>query len=128
MPAEKTCPLCDVGEDRIIVAHQHAIAVADLFPIATGHTLVIPRRHVTRIFDLDRSEYTELWNFVFDVRRVVAERFRPAAFNIGVNDGKAAGQTIEHAHIHIIPRYDRDVDDPRGGIRWILPQKAKYWE
>ena len=60
--------------------------------------------------------------------RVWAERFLPMAFNIGVNDGKAVGQTVEHGHIHIIPRYDRDVDDPRGGIRWILPQKAKYWD
>jgi diadenosine tetraphosphate (Ap4A) HIT family hydrolase len=127
MSAEN-CPLCDLGEDRIIAAYQHAIAVADSFPIATGHTLVIPRRHVTSIFDLDRIEYTQLWNFVFDVRRVLAERFLPVAFNIGVNDGKAAGQTLEHAHIHIIPRYNRDVDDPRGGIRCILPQKAKYWE
>jgi diadenosine tetraphosphate (Ap4A) HIT family hydrolase len=80
------------------------------------------------IFDLDRIEYTQVWDFVFDVRRVLAERFLPKAFNIGVNDGKTAGQTLNHAHIHIIPRYDRDVDDPRGGIRWILPQKAKYWE
>ena len=127
MPAEN-CPLCEVGADRIIAAHQHAIAVADVFPIAAGHTLVIPRRHVTSIFGLDRIEYTQLWNFVFDVRRILAERFLPVAFNIGVNDGMAAGQTVEHAHIHIIPRYDGDVEDPRGGIRWILPQKAKYWE
>jgi diadenosine tetraphosphate (Ap4A) HIT family hydrolase len=82
---------------------------------------------VASIFDLPEPEYRELWAQVARVRSLLAEKFHPSAFNIGVNDGTEAGQTVGHAHIHVIPRYAGDVPDPRGGIRWIIPAKAKYW-
>jgi diadenosine tetraphosphate (Ap4A) HIT family hydrolase len=103
------------------------LAVIDNYAISPGHTLVVPHRHVESIFNLEPDERQSLWRLVEDARQLLSQRHNPSAFNIGVNDGKAAGQTIGHAHIHVIPRYVGDVEDPRGGVRWILPQKAKYW-
>lgn len=103
------------------------IAFLDGFPVSQGHTLVVPRRHLASLFDLPESEYRELCTQVAQMRKLLTARFRPSAFNVGVNDGASAGQTVGHAHIHVIPRYAGDVTDPRGGIRWIIPAKAKYW-
>lgn len=127
MRAEK-CPFCDIRGDRIIAEGPQAIAIPDGFPVSEGHTLVIPKRHVSSIFDLETNEYDELWAFMRQVHGELLRRFRPTGVNIGVNDGEAAGQTVEHAHIHLIPRYAGDVPYPRGGIRWIIPEKAKYWK
>lgn len=122
------CPFCDLDADRVWFASKHALAFADSFPISQGHTLVIPVRHVTSIFDLSDTEQAALWALVSQARTALLEKFRPDGFNIGVNDGAAAGQTIDHAHIHVIPRRKGDVPDPRGGIRWVIPEKAPYWD
>jgi diadenosine tetraphosphate (Ap4A) HIT family hydrolase len=119
------CPFCNISEDRIIAEHHNVIAIADEFPVANGHTLVIPKEHVRSVFQLDTNESANLWKFVVKVRQLLADRFKPDGFNIGINDGDAAGQTVSHAHIHIIPRYKGDVEDPRGGLRWIIPDKAQ---
>ena len=122
------CPFCRMAGDRAPQDSPNAIAFPDAFPLAPGHTLVIPRRHVASIFDLAPDEQAELWQLVVQVRRELIERFHPDGFNIGVNDGPAAGQTVAHAHIHVIPRRHGDVVDPRGGIRWVIPATAAYWE
>jgi diadenosine tetraphosphate (Ap4A) HIT family hydrolase len=122
------CPFCNISDDRIIASDSNVIAVTDRFPVAKGHSLVIPKKHIRSIFQLEMNEQAKLWEFAVKLRRLLAEKFKPNGLNIGVNDGKSAGQTVEHAHMHIIPRYERDVEDPRGGIRWIIPSKAKYWE
>lgn len=85
-------------------------------------------RHIASVFDLSENEQAALWVLVAKVRAAVHERLQPDGFNIGINDGTAAGQTIGHAHIHVIPRRNGDVPDPRGGIRWIIPDKAPYWD
>ncbi len=121
------CPFCKIPVVRILAANEHAIAFADGFPISKGHTLVVPLRHSTSIFDLPANEQASLWELVGKVRLQLAEAEHPDGFNIGVNDGTAAGQTVNHGHIHIIPRYTGDVVEPRGGIRWIIPEKARYW-
>lgn len=108
--------------------NQYSIAFKDSFPISKGHTLVIPLAHITSIYDLSEEEQADLWHLAARIRQKLQDEYHPAAFNIGVNDGVAAGQTINHAHIHVIPRYQGDVVDPRGGIRWIIPEKAKYWK
>ena len=105
-----------------------ALALRDAFPISEGHTLVVPRRHVASLFDLTPEEQTELWQLVAHVRAELVDKFHPDAFNIGINDGEAAGQTVPHAHIHVIPRYHGDLADPRGGVRWVIPEKAAYWK
>ncbi len=99
-----------------------------MFPVSVGHALVVPCIPVLSIFELDESMQAELWDTVRRVRGILEERFHPAGFNIGVNDGPAAGQTVPHAHVHVIPRYAGDVPDPRGGIRWVIPEKARYWD
>jgi diadenosine tetraphosphate (Ap4A) HIT family hydrolase len=88
---------------------------------------VIPRRHEPDYFKLTEAELRAMWSLVDEVRVAIQQEHHPPGFNIGVNVGTAAGQTIEHAHIHVIPRYQGDVEDPRGGIRWVLPDKAPYW-
>jgi diadenosine tetraphosphate (Ap4A) HIT family hydrolase len=103
------------------------MALWDAYPVAEGHTLVIPRRHVASAFDLPQAELAHLWEQVVAIRRLLQARFRPDAFSIGINDGVAAGQTVAHAHVHVIPRRNGDSVDPRGGIRWVIPDKARYW-
>jgi diadenosine tetraphosphate (Ap4A) HIT family hydrolase len=105
----------------------HAAAFRDRYPLSEGHSLVVPGRHVASLSDLTAEEEAELWALVREVREDLAASHDPGGFNIGVNDGEAAGQTVGHAHIHVIPRYAGDVVDPRGGIRWVIPDRAAYW-
>jgi diadenosine tetraphosphate (Ap4A) HIT family hydrolase len=121
------CPFCTPPTERIWFQDATVLAFHDGYPISPGHTLVIPRRHVKSVFDLETDELAHLWAKVRNVRQLLKEQFQPDAFNIGINDGQAAGQTVPHAHIHVIPRFKGDVHDPRGGIRWIMAEKAAYW-
>jgi diadenosine tetraphosphate (Ap4A) HIT family hydrolase len=123
-----TCPFCALGPGRIWIENEHAIAFADAYPIAAGHTLIVPRKHVASVYDLSANEQSAIWELVAEVRGRLLMELEPDAFNIGANDGLAAGQTIEPAHVHVIPRKSRDVPDPRGGIRWVVDEKAKYWK
>ena len=102
-------------------------AIRDAFPVSPGHTLLVPRRHVGSLFDLTVVEWVELGQLLAQVRTALQAEFRPDGFNVGINDGTAAGQTVMHLHVHLIPRYRGDRPDPRGGIRWIFPDKARYW-
>jgi len=123
------CPYCRrilAGEGT--EANAHAVAFGDAYPVAAGHTLVVPRRHVAGVFDLAAGEYAALWALVAAVRARLAAEDAVESFTIGVNDGAAAGQTVAHAHVHVIPRRAGDVGDPRGGVRWVLPERAAYWE
>jgi diadenosine tetraphosphate (Ap4A) HIT family hydrolase len=99
----------------------------DAYPLSKGHTLVIPKRHVGSFFGTTHNERTELLTLLDWCRTDLMGHHKPAGFNIGINDGKAAGQTVMHLHIHLIPRYAGDKPDPRGGVRWIFPDKADYW-
>jgi diadenosine tetraphosphate (Ap4A) HIT family hydrolase len=103
-----------------------ALAFLDGFPVSNGHTLVIPKRHVTSIWEMTAEEYENAFNLVRQVKDLLQQKFEPQGFNVGVNCGEAAGQTVFHAHIHIIPRYTGDVLSPRGGIRNIIPGKGNY--
>ncbi len=123
--AGMTCPFCSPKRE-ITAANVGAIAIYDGFPVSDGHTLVIPRRHVASVFDLDDEEYQACFNLVRDVRDILEGLHGTTAFNVGINCGEIAGQTIDHAHIHVIPRYPGDMDDPRGGVRHIIPGKGYY--
>jgi diadenosine tetraphosphate (Ap4A) HIT family hydrolase len=123
------CPFCQrLASGDVIEANAQAVAFADAYPVAAGHTLVVPRRHVVSVFDLAAEEYAALWALVAQVRARLAASAGADAFTIGVNDGVAAGQTVGHAHVHVIPRRAGDVGDPRGGVRRVLPERAGYWE
>jgi diadenosine tetraphosphate (Ap4A) HIT family hydrolase len=121
------CPFCCHAGRDLLVECDFALAFLDGYPVAEGHTLVIPRRHVASLFDLPEVEQAAIWRIVAEVRRLLVERYQVDGFNIGLNDGKAAGQTVTHAHVHVIPRRRGDVADPRGGVRWVVPDKAAYW-
>lgn len=103
------------------------MVVRDTYPVSPGHTLIIPARHIGSFFALDPDERTEILALLDQAKEQLDAEFHPDAYNIGINDGIAAGQTILHAHIHLIPRYRGDCADPRGGVRWLLPAKADYW-
>lgn len=129
MPQSQTeCLFCDISRDAVIDELGHALAIQDRYPVSCGHTLVLPRAHVKSLFGLDAEAQADIWRLVARVRDELQSRLKPDGFNIGINDGPAAGQTVNHAHIHVIPRFDGDVVDPRGGIRWILPDRAAYWD
>ena len=109
-----------------IIENENAFAIYDGFPVSKGHVLVIPKRVVAEIFDLNNEEYSSCFNLVKDVKKILEEKFKPDGFNIGKNNGEKAGQTVFHAHIHVIPRYSGDVDNPRGGVRHVIPGKGNY--
>lgn len=99
----------------------------DAYPVSPGHTLVIPRRHVETYRDATAAEQAALWSLVNEVCARLDETHEPDGYNLGVNVGAAAGQTVMHVHLHVIPRYRGDSPDPRGGVRHVFPDKAKYW-
>ena len=119
------CLFC--GEQKIMLENTLAYVTHDTYPVTQGHTLVIPRRHVPSLFDLTMEERLAMLELLDSAKRELDERYRPDGYNIGINDGAAAGQSIMHLHIHLMPRYKGDKADPRGGVRWILPDKAAYW-
>src|SRR5690348_7277298 len=102
-----SCPFCSLDGSRNWIENEHAIAFSDAYPVTDGHTLVIPRRHVSSIYELTTEEQSAVWSLVAEVRERLLGGLKPDSFNIGVNDGIAAGQTIEHAHVHVIPRTQR---------------------
>ena len=103
-----------------------AYSARDTYAVSPGHTLVIPRRHVANFFDLTPEEINTCMELIIEERKKLDEEFKPDGYNIGVNIGQAAGQSIFHVHIHIIPRYKGDVENPQGGVRHVLPKKAHY--
>jgi diadenosine tetraphosphate (Ap4A) HIT family hydrolase len=121
------CPFCAIPADRIIDQNDSGIVIRDGFPVSPGHTLIISRRHVGSLFELSSNEREQLFTLVDSAKQMLDEQYRPDAYNIGINDGAAAGQTVPHLHIHLIPRYHGDLSDPRGGVRWVIPEKADYW-
>ncbi len=110
-----------------MVANELAAAFPDGFPLTPGHTLVVPRRHEADYFALTVPEQTAMWGLVRLARKRLQRGQTPDGWNLGINVGAAGGQTVGHTHIHLIPRYAGDVDDPRGGIRWLIPARARYW-
>lgn len=121
------CPFCTLPASRILDENGYAVLILDGYPVSPGHSLVIPKRHVGSFFEVTELEREALFALLDRAKERVAERHRPNGCNIGINDGAAAGQTVPHLHIHLIPRYDGDQPDPRGGVRWVIPEKADYW-
>jgi diadenosine tetraphosphate (Ap4A) HIT family hydrolase len=124
---QQDCPFCRLETHRIRLESEFAGAFPDRFPVTQGHTLVIPKRHVASLFELPDEEQAAVWRLVAHVRALLLAEFKPDGFNVGLNDGTAAGQTVSHAHVHVIPRRHGDVADPRGGVRWIMPHMAAHW-
>jgi diadenosine tetraphosphate (Ap4A) HIT family hydrolase len=118
-----SCPFCSVESLDVVATSVEAVAVRDRYPVTDGHHLVVPRRHVTTLLECSDAELHAVWQLV----RKLTDTLTADGFTIGHNAGVAAGQTIGHAHLHVIPRRTGDVPDPRGGVRWVLPAAAPYW-
>ena len=125
--SKASCPFCALPAERILILADEALVIRDAFPVSPGHTLVVPRRHIGSFFELSDAERTCMVELLARAKAELDLSFQPDGFNIGINDGAAAGQTVQHLHLHLIPRYQGDVPDPRGGVRWVMPGKAKYW-
>jgi diadenosine tetraphosphate (Ap4A) HIT family hydrolase len=124
---QTACPFCNIEPERIIWSSDLVYAIEDGYPVSPGHTLVIPKRHCPTYFDAIPEEQVAIWEAVHAMQARLQSQYAPDGFNVGMNCSEAAGQTVMHTHIHIIPRYKGDVDDPRGGVRWVISDKAKYW-
>jgi diadenosine tetraphosphate (Ap4A) HIT family hydrolase len=103
------------------------MVLRDGYPVSPGHTLIVPGRHFASFFEATQAEQEALLEGLREARALLARMHHADGFNVGLNDGLAAGQTVMHCHLHIIPRYTGDHPDPRGGVRWVLPAKARYW-
>jgi diadenosine tetraphosphate (Ap4A) HIT family hydrolase len=125
--APKPCPFCVLDPARILAEDELTVVYKDGFPVSPGHTVIIPKRHFATLFDATEPERLALLSALDRAKAMLDERHRPDGYNIGINQGKAGGQSVPHLHIHLIPRYIGDREDPRGGVRWVLPDKAKYW-
>jgi diadenosine tetraphosphate (Ap4A) HIT family hydrolase len=122
MSGPEKCPFCNLGA-RVVAENDLAGAVRDKEPASKGHTLVIPKRHCRSFFELTESEVAACYRLLQQEQGRLLADLRPDGFNVGVNDGEAAGQSIGHVHWHLIPRYRGDHPDPRGGVRHLIPTR-----
>lgn len=121
------CPFCTVPPDDILAETSLCFALYDRFPVTPHHALLIPRRHVTSFATLTEKEWTELHGLACEVqRRIREDDTSVTGFNLGINDGETAGQTVPHLHVHLLPRRVGDVPNPVGGVRWVFGEKADY--
>ena len=124
---EKDCPFClNNLTSEIILENNFSYAIYDKFPVSKGHILIIPKQHNSNYFDLSLEEQKECLILLNNAKKILDKEFKPDGYNIGINVNKDAGQTIWHAHIHLIPRYGGDVEEPRGGVRGVIPSKRNY--
>lgn len=121
------CPFCKLNTKvELVCETATAVAFFDGYPVSKGHTLIIPKRHVANYFDLTDNEQQDLWHMVNHCKTILEKRFHPDGFNVGINVNQAAGQSVFHVHIHLIPRYKGDVENPKGGVRGVIKEKQKY--
>lgn len=124
---EKDCPFClNNLTSEIILENNFSYAIYDKFPVSKGHILIIPKQHNSNYFDLSLEEQKECLILLNNAKKILDKEFKPDGYNIGININKDAGQTIWHAHIHLIPRYSGDIEEPRGGVRGVIPFKKIY--
>ena len=127
LSADEECRFCTSKPGRrVMVEGQYGFAAFDRHPASEGHFLVIPYRHFADYFEIKDEEREELWNLVAEGKKITDEKFQPDGYNIGINVGKWAGQSIPHLHVHVIPRYQGDVENPKGGVRGVIPDKKLY--
>lgn len=121
---DKNCPFCDTNKS--ILNNDLAYVRYDKYPVKPGHLLILPYRHVSDYFDLTDDEKAAIHNLLESAKTLLTDKHSPDGFNIGVNVGEAAGQTVWHVHMHLIPRHEGDMEDPRGGVRGVIPEKQRY--
>ena len=126
--AEK-CFFCEFQKEeniKRIIDNRYFYSMYDYNPVSRGHCLIVPKRHIESFFELEKHELESMYELIKETRELIKKKYNPDGFNIGVNNGKAAGQTVFHLHIHLIPRYNGDVENPVGGVRNVIPEKGDY--
>lgn len=127
----KKCIFCNNKDFEYIIINEHSFSIKDQYPVSDGHCLIIPKRHVQTIWELSDEELKDLYDTLLKTKQTLESNYnpdpnKPDGYNIGINQGEAAGQTVLHLHIHLIPRYEGDVVCPRGGVRGVIPSKQFY--
>jgi diadenosine tetraphosphate (Ap4A) HIT family hydrolase len=120
------CPFCNPKADEIVVGNDLCYARWDKYPVSKGHLLIIPFRHTPNFFSMTDDERRAAVDLIGECKKIIEEKSRPDGYNIGFNVGEAGGQTVMHCHCHVIPRYAGDVENPRGGVRGVVPGKRGY--
>lgn len=121
------CVFCDkIKNGEVTKLTGEWMCMEDAYPVSPGHMLIIPNKHVASIDSISLAEWQNLYQSIKQCKAIINEKYNPDGFNIGINQGEVAGQTINHLHIHIIPRYKGDMENPRGGVRGVIPDKQKY--
>jgi len=120
------CLFCKPKPREVIAETDTALLVTDTYPVSLGHCLVIPKRHIATYFECNEEENRDFRTLIIKAKEYLDKKHSPDAYNIGNNNGLHAGQSVFHLHIHIIPRYKGDVENPKGGVRWVLPKKSQY--
>ena len=124
--SDDACRFCNPSPARLMIEGELGFVAWDRHPVNPGHFLVIPYRHFSDYFDITDAERNELWSLLEAGKKIAEEKYSPDGYNIGINVGKPAGQSIFHLHIHVIPRYEGDVENPKGGVRGVIPARKNY--
>jgi diadenosine tetraphosphate (Ap4A) HIT family hydrolase len=124
--ATSACPFCSLGPERLLDETELTLTVPDRYPASLGHALVIVKRHVPSVFDVTAEEWAAVKVALDRARASLDAELHPDGYKLGVNVGEAAGQTVSHVHVHLIPRYAGDAPKPRGGVRHVIPGKGNY--
>ena len=119
-----SCPFCH--PDSVLLENDLIYVIRDSNPVNPGHLLIIPKRHVADFFLTTEAEKAAMLSLLDTAKRHLNDKYAPAGYNVGINVGEAAGQTIPHVHLHLIPRYHGDTENPRGGVRGVIPSKQSY--
>lgn len=122
----KGCPFCSISQEQYVLSNATCYAIFDLSPVAQGHMLIIPKRHAPTFFDLTAQERRDMNDLILRCKDRLDKSLMPGGYNIGLNCGVVAGQSVPHCHCHLIPRYQGDVQDPRGGVRGVIPDRQQY--
>ena len=122
----ESCPFCNPSRSSILFENEYAYVKEDAYPVSKGHLLIISKRHVKDWFSLTAAEQNAVNELLCRAKRYLDETYHPDGFNAGINCGTAAGQTIFHVHMHLIPRYAGDAENPRGGVRGVISAKQDY--
>jgi len=121
-----SCPFCNINEDKIIAKNKFSYAIYDKYPVNKGHILIISKEHIRDYFDASTEVREAIFDLMEDCKSLLDNKYNPDGYNIGFNCGKEAGQRIMHFHLHLIPRYEGDIEDPTGGVRGVIPEKRVY--
>ncbi len=127
VPSDEPCSFCTLRAESILGENEYMAWILDPHPVSPGHSLIVAKRHVESFFETTPAEREAMLSLLDLAQEHVRQNHAPSGYNIGINEGSAAGQTVQHLRVHLIPRFPGDTKDPRGGIRWVIPDRADYW-